>query len=142
MALKQVEDWYNNATTEERERRFGGKKQNGVAYEAPSEVAAEQTYKQKIEQIEVKSNGVFGMIGEPHDHKQHPAEQNGLDLYVTLINFQTGERCHKKLDENTKGLHCKHTGFPPMYLRDFNRSAVIVPFQVHHRDLHEKEPSQ
>lgn len=72
----------------------------------------------------------FGLIGEPVDHKQHPNEQRGLDLYVQVVNFDTGERCFKKLYEAKRGLHFKHTGYSPMYLDDFTADAAVVPFQV------------
>lgn len=75
----------------------------------------------------------FGMVGEPHAHKQHPNQQAGLDQYVHVINFETGERCHKKLYANKAGLHFKHTGYSPMYLADFTAEAVVVPFQVQFR---------
>ena len=73
---------------------------------------------------------VFGLVGEPHDHRQHPNQQAGLDQYVHVVNFDTGERCHKKLYENARGLHFKHTGYSPMYLSDFTGNADVVPFQV------------
>lgn len=73
---------------------------------------------------------VFGWDGLIVDHKQHINQQNGLDKYVTVINFDTGEYCFKKLYENTKGLHFRHTGYSPMYLKDFTADAVVIPFQV------------
>lgn len=72
----------------------------------------------------------FGLIGEPVHHAQHPNQQGGLDLYVNVVNFDTGEHCFKKLYENTRGLHFKHTGYSPMYLTDFTAVATVVPFQV------------
>lgn len=73
---------------------------------------------------------VFGLVGEPVDHEQHPNQQAGLDRYVHVINFETGERCFKKLYSNSRGLHFKHTGYSPMYLTDFTQSATVIPFQV------------
>ncbi len=73
---------------------------------------------------------VFGMPGEPEPHEQHPNQQRGLDVYVRVVNFDTGEWCFKKLYENRRGLHFKHTGYSPMYLADFTASGVVVPFQV------------
>lgn len=73
---------------------------------------------------------VFGLVGEPHDHKQHPNQQRGLDRYVSVINFDTGEECHKKLYENKLGLHFKHTGYSTMYLSDFTAEGEVVPFQL------------
>lgn len=73
----------------------------------------------------------FGLIGEPKPHKQHPNQQNGLDLYVDVVNLDTGEKCFKKLYRNTKGLHFKHTGYSPTYLDDMTGEATVYPFQVH-----------
>lgn len=77
---------------------------------------------------------LFGLLGEPVDHKQHPNQQGGLDRYVRVVNFNTGERCFKKLYENKRGLHFKHTGYSPMYLADFKEAGVYVPFQVFLKD--------
>ena len=71
----------------------------------------------------------FGLVGDPMPHKQHQNQQCGLDLYVTVINLDTGEQCFKKLYENKTGLHFKHTGYSPMYLADFTEPAVVYPFQ-------------
>lgn len=73
---------------------------------------------------------VFGLIGEPIPHEQHPNQRKGLDLYVRVINFQTGENCFKKLYDGKNGLHFKHTGYSPMYLKDFTEEGYFVPFQV------------
>lgn len=72
----------------------------------------------------------FGLIGQPVEHQQHPNQQGGLDLYVNVINFDSGERCFKKLYENSQGLHFKHTGYSPMYLEKFTATGVVIPFQV------------
>jgi len=72
----------------------------------------------------------FGLEGDPVDHKQHQNEQKGLDLYVNVVNFYTGEWCFKKLYENTKGLHFKHTGYGSMYLKNFTQEVKVYPFQV------------
>ena len=72
----------------------------------------------------------FGLVGVPQPHRQHTNQQRGLDLYVTVFNLDTGERCFKKLYENRQGLHFKHTGYSPMYLNDFTERAVVYPFQV------------
>lgn len=71
----------------------------------------------------------FALIEGPYDKKQHINQQCGLDKYVTVINLETGERCCKKLYENTKGLHFKHTGYSPMYLSDFTTPITVYPFQ-------------
>lgn len=72
----------------------------------------------------------FGLFGDPEQHKQHPNEKKGLDVYVNVINFDTGEWCFKKLYENKRGLHFKHTGYSPMYLSSFTETATVIPFQV------------
>lgn len=72
----------------------------------------------------------FGIEGDPIPHKQHQNQQKGLDLYIHAINFDTGERCFKKLYDGSKGLHFKHSGYSPMYLSDFSQNAWVIPFQV------------
>lgn len=72
----------------------------------------------------------FGLEGDPVPHEQHPNQRKGLDLYVKVVNFDTGEWCFKKLYENSRGLHFKHTRYSPMYLSDFTSIANVVPFQV------------
>lgn len=83
-----------------------------------------------IKQYKLKSNGNFSIIEDPIEHKQHSNEQCGLDLYIKVLNHATGEECFKKLYENTKGLHFKHTGYSPMYLTDFIEEIIYVPYQV------------
>lgn len=72
----------------------------------------------------------FGLVGEPAPHKQHPNQQGGLDLYVSVINLETGEECFKKLYRNNKGLHFKHSGYSSTYLKDMSAWATVYPFQV------------
>lgn len=87
----------------------------------------------EIERVSVKVDPnyrVFGLIGGPVEHKQHPNQRAGLDLYVQVINFDTGETCFKKLYHNKYGLHFKHTGYSPMYMKDFVEEATVIPFQV------------
>ena len=86
-----------------------------------------------IKKFEVKYDKdypYFGLIGEPTPHQQHPNQRGGLDLYVNVINFETGEHCFKKLYSNTRGLHFKHSGYSPMYLANFVDDATVIPFQV------------
>lgn len=83
-----------------------------------------------IEQT-LKSDGNFALFGEPFDKKQHSNQQRGLDVYVKALNLDTGEICVKKLYENTKGLHFKHTGYSPMYLKDFTRKIRYIPYQYY-----------
>lgn len=72
----------------------------------------------------------FGLVEGPVEHEQHPNQRKGLDLYVRVVNFDTGENCFKKLYENSRGLHFKHTGYSSMYLKDFVADGRVVPFQV------------
>lgn len=72
----------------------------------------------------------FGLEDAPVKHSQHPNQQKGLDLYVRVTHFETGERCFKKLYENKTGIYFKHTGYSPMYIRNFTAEATVVPFQV------------
>lgn len=81
-----------------------------------------------IKQTKVKSNGSFGLLAGPVKHKQHPNQQDGLDLYVKVINFDTGRECFVKLYENSKGLYFKQNG--THYLDDFLEDAIYVPFQI------------
>ena len=83
-----------------------------------------------IEKQTVRTDGHFGILSGPHDHKQHPNEQAGLDKYISLINFASGEKCFKKLYQNTKGLHFKHSKTGTHYLDSFTDTAVYVPFQI------------
>lgn len=72
----------------------------------------------------------FALIEGPHEHKQHQNQQGGLDLYVRVLNIDTGEVCHKKLYRNSKGLHFKHTGYPPTYLDQMHGEILHVPYQT------------
>lgn len=83
----------------------------------------------KFKERTTTANDYFALLEGPHDHKQHINQQCGLDRYVRVLNLRTGEECHKKLYENTKGLHFKHTGYPPMYLHEMTRTLTFVPFQ-------------
>ena len=84
----------------------------------------------KIKEYVVKSNGNFAILEDPKPHKQHPNQQSGLDLYIKVLNIDTGEVCFKKMYENTKGLHFKHTGYSPMYLVEFTKRIRYIPYQV------------
>jgi hypothetical protein len=81
-----------------------------------------------IEKYTVASNGEFGLLKSPFEHKQHPNQQNGLDLYVRVVNFTTGCECTVKLYKSKKGLHFKMKG--THYLDDFDSEVVYVPFQI------------
>lgn len=80
--------------------------------------------------VKVDPNINFAILEDPVPHKQHSNQQKGLDLYITVLNIDTGETCFKKLYENTKGLYFKHTGYSPMYLKSFTKERVYVPYQV------------
>lgn len=84
------------------------------------------TYKVKVD----PNYPYFGIIGEPFDRKQHQNQQCGIDVYVNCVNFNTGERCLKKLYKNNIGLYFKHTGYSNMYIDSFTSTYTVVPFQV------------
>ena len=81
-----------------------------------------------IKQEWLKSNGSFGLIKEPYAKKQHPNQQEGLDQYVDVVDFCTGQINSVKLYENTKGLHFKKNG--SHYLDGFDSKVLYVPFQI------------
>lgn len=81
-----------------------------------------------IKHTKVKSNGSFGLLEGLVEHKQHPNQQEGLDLYVKVVNFWTRRECFVKLYENSKGLYFKQEG--THYLNDFTEEVVYVPFQI------------
>lgn len=83
-----------------------------------------------VRKLKANPNIDFAIIQEPVEHKQHPNQKGGLDLYISVLNISTGEVCFKKLYKNTKGLHFKHTGYSPMYLKEFTREVHYVPYQV------------
>lgn len=89
---------------------------------------------EKLEQFVIRANELFGILKEPYEHKQHCNEQRGLDLYVELVNFETGEICHKKLYRNTKGLHFKHSSRygsgGSFYIEEMTTKVLYVPFQT------------
>lgn len=85
----------------------------------------------KLKQYTLRSNGDFAIIEDPTPHKQHPNQQKGLDLYIKVLNIYTGEECFKKMYENKKGLHFKHTGYSPMYLDEFDKTIVYIPYQTY-----------
>lgn len=82
----------------------------------------------KIDYKLIKSNGRFGIVAEPFEHKQHPNQQEGLDLYVQVLDFWTTQVNTVKLYENKKGLHFKKDG--SHYLEDFTETVAYVPFQI------------
>lgn len=82
----------------------------------------------KVASRVVKSNGKFSITREPHPSKQHQNQQNGLDLYVHVLDHFTGNVNRVKLYENTKGLHFKKNG--RHYLSDFTQDYIYVPFQI------------
>lgn len=83
----------------------------------------------KIEQYKLKSNGYFSLVNEqPFPKKQHPNQQDGLDLYVNVVDHNTGQINSVKLYENTRGLYFKKSG--NWYLKDFTSTVTYVPFQI------------
>lgn len=83
-----------------------------------------------VERQVLKASDFFAILKEPYEHKQHQNEQNGLDLYIEVLNFDTGEKCFKKMYKNSKGLHFKHTGYPTQYLSDFIQTITYIPYQI------------
>lgn len=86
----------------------------------------------KIEQMNVKSNGVFGIIDGPKEVEDF---WKNVSLRITVVNFSSGEVCDKKVGENTKGLHFRHSGQNrktngTYYLADFTETVLYVPFQI------------
>lgn len=77
----------------------------------------------------LKSNGLFSIIKEPYDKKQHPNQQAGLDKYVDVLNEYTGNVNSVKLYENRKGFHFKADG-STHYLSEFTENVLHVPFQI------------
>lgn len=86
--------------------------------------------KGEIESHIYKYTDNFLLVNGPYPHQQHPNQQDGLDMYVDLINRNTNEKCCKKLYSNGKGLHFKHSGLPVTYMHDFVDDALYVPHQV------------
>lgn len=81
-----------------------------------------------IKQTEIPSNGLFGLIDGPRPYNQHQNQQKGLDQYVRVIDFSTGQLNFLKLYKNTKGLHFKKGS--AQYLSDFIKKVLYVPFQI------------
>lgn len=82
----------------------------------------------KIQHSTLKSNGLFAIVKWPYGKAQHPNQQNGLDMYVDVLNLDTGCVCSVKLYNNTKGIHFKFKG--SHYISDFNDEIVWVPYQI------------
>lgn len=89
-----------------------------------------------IKRYKVKGNTGFGVLEYPFNSKHHYNNEYG---YIKLVNFETGEICIKKVYNNTKGLHFKHSpsGWGSQkaakgthYISDMNATYIYVPFQV------------
>lgn len=83
-----------------------------------------------VKSYELNANQYFALIDGPFDKKQHQNQQKGLDVYVRVLNMDSGEECVKKLYENKKGLHFKHSGYPPSYLSEMTIGVIYIPYQV------------
>lgn len=46
---------------------------------------------------------MFSIYKEPYNKKQHPNQQNGLDMYIDVVDHYTGYINTVKLYENSKG---------------------------------------
>lgn len=82
----------------------------------------------EIKSYKIKSNGHFSITQRPYGKKQHPNQQGGLDLYVQILDHETGQINTVKLYENSKGLHFKKRG--SWYLSEFIQDVIFVPFQI------------
>lgn len=82
----------------------------------------------KIIQHKLKSNGHFSIIREPYPHKQHSNQQCGLDIYIDVLDHDTGNINHVKLYENKKGRYFKKDG--SWYLTGFTQEYWYVPYQI------------
>jgi len=82
----------------------------------------------EIIKTHVKSNGSFSIVEGPYEKKQHPNQQQGLDIYVDALDHSTGNINTVKLYNNKKGLHFKKDG--SHYLSDFTMDYLWVPFQI------------
>ena len=83
----------------------------------------------KIEVQQLKCNASFGLIQEPFSKPQHPNQQEGLDLYVVVVDFTTHEENEVKLYETSKGLYFKKNG-KRFYLADFTSHVAWIPSQL------------
>ena len=91
-----------------------------------------------MEKYNLKSNGYFSIIAiDKNSKKWHfHCDPNMTDDSVKVLNEATGEECYKKIYENKKGKHFKHSGMrfegcpSVMYLDDFTQDVTYVPFQV------------
>lgn len=82
----------------------------------------------QIQQHRLKSNGSFSIIREPYNKSQHPNQQNGLDLYVDVLDHGTGNINSVKLYDNGNGLFFKKGS--SFYLKHFDKVSVYVPYQI------------
>ena len=89
-----------------------------------------------IERHKLKSNGWFGLFEIVENVKKYHAEWEGTDDCIRVLNFCNGEVCFKRVYENNKGLHFKHTGAryedsPTVhYLKDFTETVTYIPYQI------------
>lgn len=82
----------------------------------------------EIEKYKLKSNGQFSIVKSPYEKRQHPNQQSGLDMYVDVLNHNTGRIGTVKLYQNSNGLHFKFDG--THYLDEFVYDYMYVPFQM------------
>lgn len=82
----------------------------------------------KIKQKELKSNGYFSILEDVFPKNQHTNQQNGLDLYIKILDHNTGYINCVKLYENTKGLFFKKNG--NQYLDQFTQKVLYIPQQI------------
>lgn len=82
----------------------------------------------KIKQKILKSNGRFSIIKDKYHKYQHPNQQDGLDMYVNVLDHCTGNINSLKLHKNSKGLYFKKAGF--WHLSKFTQEYLHIPYQI------------
>ena len=82
-----------------------------------------------ITSYELKSNGKFSIVNHSYYKKQHSNQQNGIDMYVDVLDHSTGIVNSVKLYENTKGIHFKKGG--NHYLPEFVLDYIYIPLQIY-----------
>lgn len=75
-----------------------------------------------------KHNGHIAALCSPYKKNQHPNQKCGIDMYIDILDFQTGAVNTVKLYENSKGFHVKKNG--THYLKDLNLDCHIQPYEV------------
>ena len=85
-------------------------------------------YLESLTVYKLLSNGSYSLVDGPFEQKQHPNQQNGLDLYVKILDHTTDNINIVKLYENKNGLFFKKKG--NHYLKNFRTHILYVPSQT------------